>query len=446
MTVNLESLACCFEGLVPSAIATCSREGEPNASYLSHVYRVDDRHVATSYQFFNKTRANLLENPYATIRIAHPENLKHFYLKVKYLRSEEDGPIFSHMSVRLDVIAAHEGMGSIFKLKAADIYEVLAIEEDSTVQSPNPSDSQCPAVSLEDLRLMRVISNRMNQALNMEELFDQSLQFLHNYLGWTHMILLLTDETGKNLLTHASFGYPSGGVGSEVHFGEGLIGLCAKHRRLYQVSALEEGLRYAKAAIEGSTNTDVKLKIPLPGLLNPASQIAVPLEAQGEFLGVLAIESTTQTHWGEREQLLLSTFGNLLAMGIRAFEGQDKGMKAEALPAILEASAETTPVLRLRFVHGDDLLFVNDQYLIKNIPGRILWYLLQTYQKTGRVEFSNMELRSEKTLLLPEIKDNLEARLILLRKRLEEQCPSLRLVSIGRGKFKIEIKAQLELL
>jgi len=44
---------------VPSIIATADSRGMPNVTYVSQVYFVDDRHVALSCQFFNKTRRNL---------------------------------------------------------------------------------------------------------------------------------------------------------------------------------------------------------------------------------------------------------------------------------------------------------------------------------------------------------------------------------------------------
>jgi hypothetical protein len=71
---------------------------------------------------------------------------------------------------------------------------------------------------------------------------------------------------------------------------------------------------------------------------------------------------------------------------------------------------------------------------------------LRAYVDEQREDFSNKEIRLDQSLDLPDIKDNLEARLILLRKRLEERSDAIRIEKLSRGRFKLAVSKALHLV
>src|SRR5262249_29986960 len=123
-------------------------------------------------------------------------------------------------------------------------------------------------------------------------------------------------------------------------------------------------------------------------------------------------------------------------------EGPDEAPHVPAKPPTRSAGRRR----RLTYYREDDSIFLDDEYLIRNIPARIMWKLLRESQPTGRTEFSNREVRVDASIGLPPVKDNLESRLILLRHRLKEKCPDLQIVSTGRGRFTLRTDTVLELV
>jgi hypothetical protein len=82
---------------------------------------------------------------------------------------------------------------------------------------------------------------------------------------------------------------------------------------------------------------------------------------------------------------------------------------------------------------------VDEEYLIKGVAGAILWRLLRAHLEDGRSDHTNRELRLDPSIRLPDLSENLEARLILLARRLEERCPALRIEKTGRGRFRFHV-------
>ena len=466
MAPRLDELRHCFQGVVPSLISTCGRDGEPNVTYLSQVYYVDPRHVALSCQFFNKTKRNVQENPHATVLFYDPVTFDAWSLKLRFLRCETSGPLFDTMAMRIEVIASHTGMAGVFKLISADIYEVLALDPvagfllpPDPVLDSTPS-AQVSAGPMTEIRGLQAVSERIARAKDLDGLLNGALLALDEMLGFSHSMVLLSDECTRRLVAIASRGYGEQGIGAEVAEGEGTIGTVAANRRMIRITGVNSHLRYGRAVrgrLEEEAVDRTKLdpnaprprfapEIPMPGLAEAQAQIALPLLAGERMVGVLAVESLDPLQFDEWDEAFLQIIANQIALGIDRMQGADDEPDPAA-PARAGSSAPAASPRARTFTYykNDDCLFVDGEYLVRNVPGRILWKLLAR-RRDGQVEFTNRELRLDPTLGLPPIKDNLESRLILLRKRLVEKCPDVRLVPVRRGRFALELDAKIELV
>jgi adenylate cyclase len=432
----------CLEGVIPLTLATCHVDGTPNVTYASHAHLVDARHIALSYQFFSKSRENILKNPRAAVSLTSPTSGGRYQLDLEYSHTESSGPVFESMKARLAGIASHTGMAGVFRLRGSDVYRVLNVE------CVHPGIGRRLMAPCNRLRAVRAVSEDIAHSESLVALFNQVLAGLDTHLGMRHSMLLMLDARGRRLFTVASRGYPHSGVGSEVALGCGVIGVAAQERTPIRISHLTSEYTYSRAIRESAERAglgaQLETAIPFPGLADSCSQLAVPVTAGGELLGALYVESTEDLRFTHEDEDALVAIATQIGLAMLALRGQD----AEA-PAVTAAPAEdavvSTASLNVRHFPVDDSVFLNDDYLIKGVAGAILMKLLREYQTTGRTDFTNRELRLDPALRLPELSDNLEARLVLLQRRLAERSPYLQLERTGRGRFRLKAGCQLSL-
>src|SRR5690606_24882077 len=152
-------------------------------------------------------------------------------------------------------------------------------------------------------------------------------------------------------------------------------------------------------------------EIPLPGLPQARSQLAVPIHAGTRVLGVLYMESPQDQRFGYDDEDVLVALAGQLGLAIQLAQQAEAD---EAGPVGETPRRIRGPAVVVRHYRENDSIFLGDDYLIKGVAGSIFCALVRDYLERGRVSFSNRELRLDPRIRLPDLSDNLEARLILL--------------------------------
>jgi adenylate cyclase len=441
MPYTLDAIRECLEGAIPATVATCAPDGTPNVSYVSQVHFVDSAHVALTFQFFNKTRANVLANPRAAVMLINPQTGARFRLEIEYLCTETEGPLFESMKAKLAGIASHSGMVGVFRLLGSDVYRVLEIVKLPGRELPAPG----PRRNL--LAAVRACAGVLGQCADLGTLLEHLLEALERHVDIHHAMVLMLDAAGGRLYTVASRGYPQSGIGSEIALGCGVIGVAAREHTPIRIGHMTAEYAYGRAMRESAEREGLgdrlETAIPLPGLTDSRSQLAVPILAGDRLLGVLYVESPLELRFTYDDEDALVTIAAQLGMAIRAQqESAEEGEEAAAPTGV--SPARGAPVV-VRHYAADDSIFIGEDYLIKGVAGAIFRKLLADHRRDGRTAFTNRELRLDPAIPLPDISDNLEARLILLQRRLAEHASPLRIEKAGRGRFRLVIGRPFEL-
>lgn len=434
--LSLRSVRRMLEGIIPPALATASADGVPHVSYLSQAEYVDDEHVALTFQFFNRTRENVLATGRAALSVEDPYTGGAVVMQLRYERTETAGPLFERLGAKLAGIASQTGMEKVFRLRGADVYRVVEVRRVAGRRELPAALPRCDVAAGG-----RAIAERLAGCADLPSLFAALTTGLVENLRIGHAMLLLVDASGQRFRVAASVGYATSAVGAEWPSDQGLAGVAQREGVALRVGHMTTMYLYGRAARLrtealglGGVLDDER---PMPGLARPRSQLAVPLRAAGQALGALLVESDQEQFFSYDDEDALAMVACQVALALVLLRGRE----AIAMPK----PAASAGALKVRRYARDHSIWFDDDYVIKGVAGAILWKLLHEWQSLGRDRFSNRELRQSAELGLPELQDNLESRLLLLQRRLDERGARVRIAKEGRGRWRLEVDGPVAL-
>ena len=149
--------------------------------------------------------------------------------------------------------------------------------------------------------LMKAAESLLLAATQEREVLDAAMAILGERFGYGTRAMLLFDPQREELTVALA-----AGVGVDrpemknfrTRLGEGLTGTSALYRRIVNVPDVRRDSRYVRV---------------LPETL---SEIAVPLLARDDLLGVLTVQSPEIGHFTDRDEALLTAFSQLLALAL----------------------------------------------------------------------------------------------------------------------------------
>lgn len=234
-----------------------------------------------------------------------------------------------------------------------------------------------------------------------------------------------------------------------MEVGDGIIGLAAARCTAVTLGNVPQAAKYSRTVrreYEASGGLGPGRQIPVPGLPDAGSRCAVPAMGMGQLVGVLAVESLQPLAFGGADEAILTVVASILANAIEAQRANERQATPRPAPVASPPSEPSAvPATTVRFFDADGSVFLDGEYLIRGVAGRLLWALLGHHHHDGRTGFTNREMRLDQSLDLPAFKDNFESRLILLKRRLDEREAPVRIEKTGRGRFRIVVSGPVRL-
>ena len=371
---------------MPAVIATAAADGTPNVTYLSRVHIVDDERVALSNQFFSKTSRNLAENPRASVLLIDPVTYDEYRLTWCTSAPSGGGRVFERLRADVEAIAALTGMQDVFRLRAADIYRVLHIEQ---VLGRGRHDVAAGRCARAHGRRHGCGAAGGADAPAWAAAPTSTPWSAPTVAAWPSCSATSTrccccsTRTATRLYTIASHGYTAEGVGSEVAVGEGIIGMAAARCAPMRVGNLAADAPSTRRSVRRSYEARRRRsRTGDPGARAcPAARARWPCR---RWPGAARRRARRRVHRArlafdaDRRGAARSWSATVVANAIEIDRARERAAEPDARGRAGRRAAPVGagPRTLVRCFAADGSVFLDGEYLIKGVAGRILWVLL----------------------------------------------------------------------
>jgi adenylate cyclase len=168
----------------------------------------------------------------------------------------------------------------------------------------------------DEVKIIQSISSEILNSLDLDRIFQKTMELLDDVFGFNHSMILLKVPNEDKVKVSASRGYETLGLGAEVEFGKGVIGVVANKKKILRMVGMPYRMRYVQTVTSESNYTSDSAPIELPGLKNVKSQIAIPLLLKDRLIGVYAVESEQVNAFKAIDEVILTVVGNQIASAI----------------------------------------------------------------------------------------------------------------------------------
>jgi DNA-binding NtrC family response regulator len=182
--------------------------------------------------------------------------------------------------------------------------------------------SSLPRPGVAEVRVLQRISSEIIGSLSLAQIYRVALDTMAELFAFHHSLILVVDDSGRYLNVVASRGYEGYSIGGRVPVGTGVIGVVAKKRRPMHWNHVGRHRAYIsaqrRAMEEAGMSAELGDYVPVPGLPNAQSQIAIPLLTRDTLIGVLSVESPEPQAFTEYDRDLVVIVANQTASAIQS--------------------------------------------------------------------------------------------------------------------------------